>query len=177
RNSRLDGADFTGAEWRKIGYLAVLDFSGAKGFPAHFYTNWKRLPDKDLSGCDLTGIDVKYMDFAGFNFQEADLSRTVGFQNNFIGADFRKANLLRASFNHSQFDEANFTAANLEKAYFVRARFENAIFDHANLKDADFMATNLYYGKVYKALHLDEARGIPQFLLKRWKDKQEAAEK
>ncbi|WP_198163273.1 pentapeptide repeat-containing protein [Rhodococcus sp. WMMA185] len=112
-------------------------------------------PGVDLTGSDLKGLDFSYADLSGATLEDADLSRTkfIGanltdaemdfarlLSSDLAGADLTGASLKFARIFDANFNNANLTGANLTYAY-LRKNIINgearANFTDANLTDAD----------------------------------------
>lgn len=98
-------------------------------------------PDIDLTGADLSGLDLRGVDFSGAwlestNFQNSNVSGAVfaaavlahadlrGAMA--IGTNFAYANLGRARLTHGVFDQANFTGAILSHCSLAQTQFRRA---------------------------------------------------
>ena len=64
-------------------------------------------------GCDLSGLTLKRMNFAGADLEGADLSRTKFQLSSLSGANLRNANLRGASFGGCDLGEADLRGADL----------------------------------------------------------------
>ncbi len=91
----------------------------------------------DLSGANLTRINVRDSSFRGANLKGAVLLRTEFDDSDLSGADLRGADLTRACLCPS-----NLTGANLEGATLIRADFYNAVLKDANFRNADLSGAN-----------------------------------
>lgn len=109
--------------------------------------------EKNFSGMNLSGLNLKNMDLSGCDFTDADLSKVVFRKANLAGAifknafmegvslvkvsakkcDFSGAVLKKADMMSGVFSESDFTDANLEKAILDSASFTHAVLKNANL--------------------------------------------
>ncbi len=94
--------------------------------------------DANLSGLDLSGIDVSYANFSNANLEGVNFSGATC-----NGSNFSNANLVRANLNEVVGFSACFKNANLNKAILTEADFYNADFTGANLHAAHLERANL----------------------------------
>jgi uncharacterized protein YjbI with pentapeptide repeats len=87
----------------------------------------------DLSGCDLRGLN-----FIGANLIGADITQT-----NLWGADLRNCNLYRADLSFSTLISVNLSNANLSGAVIVKANMWEANLSYCDLSGADLQSTDL----------------------------------
>jgi uncharacterized protein YjbI with pentapeptide repeats len=80
----------------------------------------------DLTGADLTKVNLTGVDLTGADFTEADLS----------GAVLRNADLTSADFTDAVMVGTDFTGAKLVEAEFNRVDLSNAILEGAKLEGA-----------------------------------------
>ncbi|AGU47739.1 pentapeptide repeats-containing protein [Variovorax paradoxus B4] len=131
----------------------------------------------DLTGADLSGLDLRDMNFegawlesanlAGSNLSGADFSRAVLAHANLegviaIGTKFARANLGRARFAGGVFDESDFSETMLMHCAFADTQMRRANFAKANLLEttwgnADWSAAKLS-GQVFHKLDLSGMR-------------------
>ncbi|RCJ33565.1 hypothetical protein A6770_18080 [Nostoc minutum NIES-26] len=134
------------------------------------------LRDADLSGVNLSGVNLGYADLRGAdlsraNLSRADLNRADLSGANLNRADLRDANLIRANLNRADLRDADLRAANLTRAYLSRTDLSNANLDLAKLNSAklnsaklnsailrrsDFNRASLEHAQLYHA-HLNGA--------------------
>jgi uncharacterized protein YjbI with pentapeptide repeats len=115
------------------------------------------LSDANLSGTDLSGInlgncDLSRVNFSGASLVGASLSEAELLEANFSGAclrgadlsltnacgvDFRHADLWETDLRHSDLSEACFLEANLSRANLSDADLGKASFEDADLSDAN----------------------------------------
>jgi len=86
----------------------------------------------DLSGADLTGINLAYADLTRANLSWANLTGVQLGQANLSGANLAGANLTGAKLNM-----ADLTGANLSGARLLDARLYKATLDGTDLSGAD----------------------------------------
>src|SRR5262245_47883708 len=113
----------------------------------------------DLSGADLQGCDLRWMNFAGADLSGVDFGhatligayfgpRTFSFDAPHVteknvpvslgDACFEGAHLMASTFNYVDLRGANFTKAYLGLANFRRAQFDNALFLESELAHTSF---------------------------------------
>lgn len=91
----------------------------------------------DLHGADLRGADLRMSDLIGANLAGV----------NMFGADLRRADLRLADLTRANLSAVNLFGADL---------------DNANLSMASLIGANLAGANLRRALHLDEAVGLPE---------------
>lgn len=104
---------------------------------------------------NLRAADLKGVDLAGFNLQQAyfsgaDLSRAYLFEANLSETNFQGANLSHCCLIGSDMTQAYFADANLFHAYLSQANLTEAYFGHANLEKAsltDSVVERAYFGQ------------------------------
>jgi uncharacterized protein YjbI with pentapeptide repeats len=130
----------------------------------------------DLSGADLSGCDLRWMNFAGANLSnvnfadarltgayfgparfraEASQVETEDTPVNLSGTSFKGATLLAATFNYPAIRSANFGGAFLGLANFRNVIFEDNSFSETQLTNTAFAACNMNgIGELESAVHL-----------------------
>lgn len=91
--------------------------------------------------CDLSNLDVSYL-----NFADQDLTHCRMVNTSFFGADLRGvnlsgANLQRAYLNLARIEKTNFNGSNLSMAIIFQPIFEDNQFNNANLSGARVIGT------------------------------------
>jgi uncharacterized protein YjbI with pentapeptide repeats len=119
------------------------------------WNNWRRQGNNvtipmDLTGADLSNLDLSSYEFYTTDFTGANLSDT-SLGNNFSRSIFKGVDLSKTSFWAPNFSDANlsgailsgrgfhrafFTGANLSNATFTGARFDNVNLEGADLTNA-----------------------------------------
>src|SRR6266480_1129722 len=79
----------------------------------------------DLSGADLSGINLTKADFSGVDLSGADLSGTNLTKADFSGTDLSKADLTNTFLYSTIFNEAILDCANFNKARMAKTIFGN----------------------------------------------------
>jgi len=140
--------------------------------------NWNIKPD--LSGGDLSGLNMIGANLDDVNFASTDLrgavminctARHADFEHANLekaklqGADFTSANFTRASlrdcnatgtvFKNAILMEADLTGANCTAAHFENANLLNAFFYNAQVKGANFEGTNIHEANLYSDQFVD----------------------
>ncbi|GHO96093.1 hypothetical protein KSF_061410 [Reticulibacter mediterranei] len=90
----------------------------------------------DLSGIDLSGMNLSGAFHYSTDFRKSNLSSTYIQGSNLTQADFRYATLVDADLNHSALLLADFSNADLRKASIYLAYLDRATLCNANLQDA-----------------------------------------
>jgi len=97
----------------------------------------------DLSGCDLRGAWLPYVNLRGANLSYANLRGAVMFQADLTGANLTGANLTGAVMEVADLTDANLTGANLTGADLTGANLTRANLTDANLTRAVLVFANL----------------------------------
>lgn len=114
------------ARWREANPGETLDLNAA-------YMSYARIPQVNISGCDL-----RHADLMGAVMRRANLSGCYLNPCHLYHADMREANLSGARFNG-----ANMRGADLRGADLTGADLDRAILSDANLSGANFTNANL----------------------------------
>ena len=114
------------ARWREANPGDTLDLNAA-------YMSYARIPQVNISGCDLRNADLM-----GAVMRRANLSGCYLNPCHLYHADMREANLSAARFNG-----ANMRGADLRGADLTGADLDRAILSDANLSGANFTNANL----------------------------------
>ncbi len=124
----------------------------------------------DLSGCNLSNVDLSGLNLSYANLQEADLEGANLYNSylqraNLRGACLRKANLEFSNLEYADLRMANLEGANLNNAYLNKAGLRDVDFSYANLKNAVLVGADLEYAFFYKAYlsgaNLSQSIGLP----------------
>ena len=131
-------------------------------------------PRINLSGCNLSGLnlpneDLSFGNFSNTNLQNANLQGTIFYSTDltetnlsdadlsnakmryakFLGTNLENAKLFKVDLRNSHLQDVNLAKANLTKASFFRAKLTNVNLEEANLRgadltQADFSNANLF---------------------------------
>lgn len=93
---------------------------------------------RDLTGADLSGTDMRQMNFGGAKITNADLSNAW-----LQGASFVRAELQTTNLSGAQMQGARFYQAQLQKANLDDAQLQGASLYEANLQDANLAGAGL----------------------------------
>ncbi len=91
------------------------------------------LANENLSGLDLSRLNLKGADFAGANLYGSNLKACIMTQCNFTGANLAAANISEVQATQANFSNAALSGANLEKADLKEADMTGANLAGANL--------------------------------------------
>jgi uncharacterized protein YjbI with pentapeptide repeats len=95
----------------------------------------------NLSGWDLSGLDLAERDLRDINFEDVQL----------VNANLSWAELDRANLSGANLQEANLSQAHLQESDLHRANLERADLTGANLRNARLMGANFQEAKLLKA--------------------------
>ena len=104
----------------------------------------------DLSGADLSGIDLRYVDLSGANLRYANLRYA-----NLSGANLSDANLRYADLRYANLSDANLRYASLKYANLSDANLNCTLLDGANLSDANLSRALLFFVNLRDVLNLE----------------------
>lgn len=102
--------------------------------------------DANLSYVDLSGLELKEVDFKGATLTHANLSNSRLWHSEFEGA-----NLTGAELSGADISSADFSNAQLFKANLSGCRCWNTDFTSANLVEADLIRADLLNAKLFNA--------------------------
>ena len=124
-------------KWRDENLEIEIDLSRAdlSGADLSFVNlNWAYLSGANFSGADLKGSRLR-----GANLSSADLKKANLQGAYLLAADLRKANLRRADLTSADLRKADLTSADLRKADLTYADFSHASLRDAKLNEARFV--------------------------------------
>lgn len=110
--------------------------------------------DKNLAGCDLSGLDLWRFDFTAANLAGAQLSSTEPYVDdeqwyNQYALGFRKGPVMpQANLAQAQMQRANLRKANLRKANLTQSDLSGADLSKASLHGANLTQANLCGAKL-----------------------------
>lgn len=105
----------------------------------------------NLSGINLSGVDVGDSIQEGCNFSHADLNFTYLSETVLVRSEFGCAKLIATCFEDSDLTSVNFTRADLTNARFQCADLGRADFSSANLTGANLTGANLTEANLTRA--------------------------
>ena len=115
----------------------------------------------NLSGCDLSGIDLSEGIFSGANLSGANLSRSKIVNAHVDGVNFTGANLSDTNFDHSVMSDSIFldsnlrgaclNVCNLAKANFSGADLSESLINGAKLTGTNFSNTKLHWAEIIQS--------------------------
>lgn len=91
--------------------------------------------------CDLSNLDVGYLQFDGLDLRHCKMVNTSFFGAYLRGANLSGANLERAYLNLARLENTNLSGANLQDAIIFQAIFDKTNFKGANLTNARMIGT------------------------------------
>lgn len=122
--------------------LERINLSGADLRGINFYlTNLDRanLSRANLSGARLTNVNLSHANLIGANFSLANLN-----SNYFVAAYLNETNFNNAVLRDINFHQANFTSANFSKAILTSLDLKCSILNRANLEYATLKNCRVY---------------------------------
>ncbi|VXD22792.1 Pentapeptide repeat protein [Planktothrix serta PCC 8927] len=111
----------------------------------------------DLSGANLSGVNLQEIDLTGANLTGVNLSWAVLNQTQLVGACFRRADLRNIVLTRSNLNQSNLSGANLTKADLRFATLKQADLNWAILIEADLSNTDLTGAKLDQ-INLEQAK-------------------
>ncbi len=129
--------------FRPILFCALLAIPLSAGIAAAFdqadiekLKEVNRCESCDLSGADLTGVNLAYAELPKADLSHANLAGVQLGQANLSGANLSGADLTGAKLNMANLKEANLSGARLPEARLYRAELDGANLSGADLSDA-----------------------------------------
>ena len=128
----------------------------------------------DLSGADLAGQKLQYVQWRGYNLSGANLKKCNFWNSDLRDCNLKDANLREATLKDSKLGNSNLTNADLRSANMKRITADGAIFngadmraanaEHASFIGANFRAANLQdailrWARFDNATHLECSQG------------------
>ncbi|MCP4390087.1 MAG: pentapeptide repeat-containing protein [Gammaproteobacteria bacterium] len=98
----------------------------------------KMLDEIDFTGASLVKTDLSRSSATASHFQNADLTKAVGYR-----AKFDRVKLLQSTLTKSEFSRASFKNAQIENVDWSKSELGRADFSGAQLKNVSFIFTNL----------------------------------
>ncbi len=111
----------------------------------------RNVEEPDLSGAELSGIDLRNADLHGVNFMEANLRGAKLSWSNLYQANLRKADLRYAKLRETDFSQANLAWANLQDSTLRQTCLKGANLSWSNLKEATLREVNLQGARLQNA--------------------------
>lgn len=160
RNSMLTGTDLTGA-WLNETNLLGADLSGAiiRGASFNALVPGRLLAEQFYQTASyqqgqLQGVQLRYNDLAGWDFQDMDLSDAnfedtfldqVSFQNAIVaGADFEDSGIVYEQIRQTKsYRDGNLRGINLEDTLMLQADFSDQDLTDADLEQIDLTQADL----------------------------------
>lgn len=97
----------------------------------------------DLSGANLSNLDLSHTNLQGANLSRANLSQTNLSDANLTGANLYLANVQQANLSRVNLASAKLAQANLQASNLSKANLSNALLSAANLDNADLNYASL----------------------------------
>ena len=130
----LYGAKLIGQVGPEFYISPIIDLSGADLTGIEITNKFMMgidLSGTNLSNAHLSGIDLSAANFSGADLTQADLSNT-----NLPDANFTSAKLIHANLSSTNISATNFTSADLAYANFTNVQIERVLKDTENCKEA-----------------------------------------
>lgn len=124
-------------DWRKSNSKMRPDLSGAN-------LSSINLRGVDLSKANLRDADFSWTDLGRANLSEANLSGSAFNKANLRESNLRKATLRGANFFEADLSEADLSGSNLRETKFMEASLNGANITNADLGEADLRLANLF---------------------------------
>jgi len=109
--------------------------------------------DRDMSGWNWKDADFSKTELTGVNFKASDMENACFDESIITDCLFTALNLANASFHHTKIDKTDFSASNLAKAKFIAVKFNrvdlrlmelgHTIFEGCEFVDVDFSRSDL----------------------------------
>ena len=96
------------------------------------------LANTKLEGIDLSGLDLREVNFKGAILKGINLAGTNLSNSDFEGADLEGANLSNTLIRSANFDSVNLTNATLDRATIEDVRFNRSIWNNVDFKNLGF---------------------------------------
>lgn len=125
---------------------------------------------RDMSGKNLSCINLERLDFSGSNFDECDLKKGLLGNADFAKATFKKANLEGANLSSVNAVRADFSSACMKSVMSYSGNFKNAIFKKADLSESSFtecdfrgadLSDSITHGASFSQSKYDEKTILP----------------
>ena len=134
---------------------------------ANFYFLMETTKSKNLSGIDLSEIDLRGAYLYSTNLYGSNLSSTDLYGAELFNANLSGANLFKANLSNTNLERANLSGANLIKANLSNANLENTDLSNANLSDVNLSNTNLFNTNLFNV----DLRGCSFYPNRLWESK------
>ena len=140
---------------------------------ADVWNQWRldsQVSSPELSGADLSEVDLTAYQLAGADLFEANLCRAILSEADLSGGNLSmayliEANLFRANLSEASFARSNMAKANLFGADLTKANLSDANLSGANFTMADLTTTNLTKANLslanFTTAHFKDTLGMP----------------
>ncbi len=142
--TNISDSNLTGANFEYANLTGLTSFGntgnpiGVKAESGYLIGMRVNLNLRDLSGINLSGVDLRYTTMVGANLSGADLSRT-----NLSFANLTEANLSLAKISEADISGSVLVNANLSGADISNTWASGVDFENANLRSVNFNAAGL----------------------------------